>query len=560
MPTSARGASHWPFIITLVLFLGCIFLWFDQKSETDAANKTIAELKRDINGDEKAAIVGLRQKLLTVEEWADKVTAVVGFQKDTLLPEHNKQVTKPELVADALNADKDGSVMSLLRKAATITYADAKWKPGKGAPAGQVLVAKLSQAFKDQIKAVNAAWPKEMMPSPPTDEDDAAAVADYKARKQAFDEQFAKYSALLDALVKDPQFQDLPVVIGESPVWDPDKVTPLAWSFWDKPATAFTTLEEFISIPAGILQNMNASYVEVVSSAKKDHDGLAELVKQQKLTIDNADEARPGLQQQLTKEQEAHTADVTRLQKEAEVARAETEKLRVSETGAQQALAAAKETSKKEIDKLVQVNKAQENRIVGDKEKRDLEIQRDEPDGTLLGADAALGTGYISLGNQDKVYPGLKFVVSYIGRGAIRMTKGEVVVTKVLDAHYSQVRILSQVFGEKPMTARDLISNPFFSTGRPIHVYLAGDLRKYPKAVAAARLAKMGVVLEDNINQQTDYVLIPDSMSVKPSGEAAAPPEGGVKAESELERLGKLAHTFGADLITERMIENFLDY
>src|SRR5207248_2940542 len=137
---------------------------------------------------------------------------------------------------------------------------------------------------------------------------------------------------------------------------------------------------------------------------------------------------------------------------------------------------------------------------------------------------------------------------------------------KVLDSHYSQVRILSQVGGEKPMAAGDLISNPFFNKNRPIHVYIGnGEFRKYPRTVAAARLAKMGVIVEDKIWEKTDYVLIPDSLAVKPGGEAPAAgaepaAAGAAKPESELDRLSRLAHTFGATLITERMIESFLDY
>jgi hypothetical protein len=159
------------------------------------------------------------------------------------------------------------------------------------------------------------------------------------------------------------------------------------------------------------------------------------------------------------------------------------------------------------------------------------------------------------------VFPGLKFNVSYIGRGGLRIYKGQVVVLKVLDAHYSQVSILSQVADERPIGAGDMISNPFYSATKTIHVYLAGELKKYPKAIAAARLKQANVVIDDAMSPATDYVVVPESLTAKPAtaepGAEGAPAAG---EKSEYERLAAMAASFGATLITERILENFLDY
>jgi hypothetical protein len=155
-----------------------------------------------------------------------------------------------------------------------------------------------------------------------------------------------------------------------------------------------------------------------------------------------------------------------------------------------------------------------------------------------------------------------------MGRGAIRQVKGTVVVSRVLDAHYSQVRIENQILGERPMAAGDKISNPFYDKSKPVHVYLAGELRKYPKAIALARLRRMGVVIDDAIGAETDFIVVPDTMQVSPTpaaaggaeAPAAAPAEGAKPAESEYDKLYRLSKQFGATLVTERAIEAFLGY
>ena len=68
-------------------------------------------------------------------------------------------------------------------------------------------------------------------------------------------------------------------------------------------------------------------------------------------------------------------------------------------------------------------------------------MQRDEPDGALLSADPALGIAYVNLGSQDQLSVGTKFSVWVIGRGGQKVPKGDIVITKVLDSHYSQARI-----------------------------------------------------------------------------------------------------------------------
>src|SRR5205085_2625472 len=184
MRTLNRGVSHWPFIITLVLLLVFIFLWYGQKSDADAANATIATLQKKIDFTPDATHTGepgLNQNIGVYEDWADKVSKLVGWQTKTLLP-GSKPVSNPDKIADALNPDKEGSAIKAVKDAATVSYVNATFKQGKGTSVPATSVQKLSQAFKDKVKAVINARPIEGPPAPPVDPDDAADVARYNSK------------------------------------------------------------------------------------------------------------------------------------------------------------------------------------------------------------------------------------------------------------------------------------------------------------------------------------------------------------------------------------------
>lgn len=558
MRNQERGASYWPFIISLVLLLGFVFLWYGAKGEADQLRQEKEGLQKRISNDDPAN-KGLQQQLTDWESYADEVSTVVGFQGYTM-PGHTKPLTDVKAVSKAL-LDQPGSEFGDMKAAATVMVSGNSYKPKVGVQATNPSIAQLPDGFKNKVREVKAAEPGPPPPQP-TDTDDAGAMAQYQADKAAWLAKVKKYSDLMDELVKMPAFKDYGVVLGETMLYDPDKPGIFPWIFWDRPAASVSTLEDFVKIPAPILRFMRQSYADAVNADKGLLDGKDVDIGKLRILTDNEDAANPGLKQQLAAEQAAHTAETGRLQAEAATARADLEKIRVSENGAQAALAQEKESHKKDGEKSNQTISAYENRAREDKEKRDIEIQRDDPDGTLLGVDLALGTGHVDLGSQDHVYPGLRFDVSAVGRGGARVMKGTVVVTKVLDAHYSQVRVVAQAFGERPLASRDIIANPFYSKSKPIHAYVAGDLRKYPQGIAIARLQEMGVVIDSAVGAATDWIVVPDSMSVSPTPTAAADASaaGGAKEESMFDKLAKLAKTFGATLLTERMVEHFLGY
>lgn len=545
-----RGMSMWPFVITLVLLLMFIVLWYSQKGDTDAL-----KLENTRVTAENAALQEQKAKIL--DSYAE-LSKVVGYATKT---EENRSVTDLAALTAALNPDQAGSPLAELKAKATLAVKREFFKP-KDAPGTTALdLSKLPPEFKAKVKEVVDAYPPAMPPMP-DDPDDAVAMADYNAKRQEYDAKWKRYHDLLTELVKMKDFPAYRSAIGVGPGYDPDKADVVQIPFWERPPAGPMTVEDAIKIPSKIVEAMAAVLKSRTESLQAQIDGLAKTNAELKTLTDNADAASPGLKQQLEAVQQQLAADTAKLQREAQDARTALEQLRVTETAAQQAFAKEKEDRKVDVSKLEQSNRALENRIREEKERKDLAIARDDADGVLLAADGNLGVGYINLGSADKVYAGLPFRVWYVGRGAIRLPKGEVVVTKVIDAHYSQVRIALTVDGERPMGKGDSISNPFFDAKRPIYVFLAGELQKYPRAIAVERLKRMGVTVQTAIDDKTDWVVIPDSIAVAPQAPAGG--EGGGEAaaptESEFDRLQRLARPFGATLVTEKLIESFLGY
>ena len=186
-------------------------------------------------------------------------------------------------------------------------------------------------------------------------------------------------------------------------------------------------------------------------------------------------------------------------------------------------------------------------------------IARDDVDGTVVVGNATLGTAMLDLGHKDKAYVGQKFVVSALDRAGNRVNKGEVMVVKVTGDHSAKVRVLAGTAGRG-----DRIHNPFYQRGERIYVHFAAKMDKWPLEMARERLAQMNVVVQDAPNGKTHYIIVPNSWAAapEPAGEddEDADEEEGGSATTPLEQVQKTARTFGANVITEALLDAFLDY
>lgn len=542
-----RGLSVWPFVICLVLTLIFGFLWYSEKSDREK----LAEQRTAAVNDAAAA-------RLETQAWADyaaAVTDVVGYGTKTV---NGKLVTDPEKVKADLDPANAAGAFGKLSAAAKIIAARGVFPAKAGGIDGKESgVVALTAEFKQKIADAEAAFPGPV-PAQPDDADDAAGMAKWKSEKDAWDAKYKAYQEKLDAVSKTNDWPVYRAVIGAIGLFDADQTQTVTYSLFVKPTTE--TVEEMLKTPAAVANAYNAILKERVEALMSDLKKSKEEVSKGLAQISSTDAATPGLTEQLAKVQQELADTTSKLQAEAAAARTALESERVAKTTAENEASKEKQDRKTEVANLSQKLAAEEAARLMMKQKRDIEIERDDVDGIILAADNNLGIAYVNLGFADKAYAGLKFQVSYYGRGMIRTSKGTVVITKVLDQHYSQARIVGLVDGERPISKGDMVSNPFYKKSERLKIVVAGVLRKYPKSVAADRLRTMGTDIQDAIDAATDYVVIPDSIKVPTAGAAPAEGEAAAGAQSEYDRLAALAKSFGATLITEKLLEAFLDY
>lgn len=544
LPRLTRGSANWPFIIALLLLLVFVYLWFDASDKQDKMKieKEKAELARDVSATEAR---------VAYEGWSD-LSALVGWRTNTVKVGGNEYALsdtaklKAQLDENGMDGDKAGMVNALTKKS-NVSMLRSIRTPGASAAAEKPAAFDwMTAEFKGKVKEVmglaEGVPPK---PSPPADADDSGAQAKYGAEKAAYDAAVAQLQAAMDGLKNSPAWKQYNQVIRGPTMWDPDRAEPVTLQFYRPTGSAVMTVADAMSIPAEVI-------ALILEEFSKNKSADQTVIEQQKGDLVAKDAAIAAGQTALQTEQTKHVETRTALTQDVTTANEALERVRAEARAAEQK-ALAVESAKKTGDAVSSSRiSALESRIANDKEVADLRIRRDDPDGRILVASGTLGTASIDLGSADHVSPGLKFMVSYTDRGGDRQGKGEVMVTRVTGAHSSQATILSSTM---PIVTGDFVSNPFFDKTDPIHVWFhAGK----PDEIAMARLQKVGVVVDAQPSADTNYFVIPNDMTAAAApvaeGEAAAAP-----GDDPLSRVEKMARPFGATVITQKMLERYVN-
>ena len=572
---SERGSANWPFIITLILLLVFAYLWFDEKDQKEQAQTQTAEATDKAAAYEQAAttvanyaadlsqLIGYLDRDMKsliqdptgddpegkAKAAADKGRSLVGARSITNLQKLEAQLTK-----DGAIDGEPGLLAWLINEAEAEILKDLRTDSGDAVSETPTSFDWMTPDFKAKLLQIKGMGVPSA-PKPPLDQDDATDVARYESDLAAYEEAVAAYQLALDELQQMEGYKKWDKVIKGPRAFDPDTRTAVKIDFFTQALTSRVDVETLMGYPK---QAINA----LISELKKNKDADAAIIDATRsdaaakgTTIDN-------LQGDLRQEQERHTADVQQLNADLTAANETAENNRLEATQALQRVTVVEEEKRRDVAQAGSRISALENRIRLDKEARDLAIRRDLQDGSVLSASPTMGTAIIDLGSTDKVYPGLKFNVSYTGKGGFRLPKGQVMVTRVLGKKSAKVSILAEEPGN-PIAQGDILHNPLWAVSDTIHVYLAGELERYPIDIAKARLAKMGVQLDSVVDGDTDYIVVPDAMAA-PAPAAGDEEEGGdeenVGGKSEFERIQALARTFGATVITEKMLNEFLDY
>ena len=556
------GATNWAFIITLILLLVFIWMWFQ---ETDQRDKLIADRKQA-----EARAADLDQEGQKLADLLEELSARVGWERKNVTLQHIRRANMSFAISDAAiikanfdpegvvpgaeeGSTKDGILKTLISSAQLTFEREARLHTTKTGEEKEHSFKTLSTEFKDKLRGVQAKWGEIEFsrPIPPADPDDVQGKQEYASALQEWERKVAEYSADLKALSEMEGWTEYSSRIGAPGQWgDPTKegVTVHYYQYAD---TGTRTIESAL---VGLDKAFEGMGAEIRANMETWGQEITQLRKDNKAKEDSITQ----LQGQLQTEQQAHTNDVSQLQDRINQEQERANRNAIAKTNSDNELQRIKDDSSKSVAALkrdVEARKEQ-NRLL--KEKRDLVIARDDVDGSVLVSNNTLGTAMIDLGAKDKAFVGQKFVVSALDRAGNRVNKGEVMVIKVTGDHSAKTRILAGTAGRG-----DRLHNPFYQPGEKIYIYFAAKLDKWPKEMAAQRLAAMNVTVQDAPDGNTHYIVVPNSWSeptTAKAGDGEEADDEGTAAANPLEAIMKTARLFGANVITESLLDAFLDY
>jgi hypothetical protein len=184
-------------------------------------------------------------------------------------------------------------------------------------------------------------------------------------------------------------------------------------------------------------------------------------------------------------------------------------------------------------------------------------LAKDTPKGAITQVQRQNGAVYINLGSADYVRPGLTFSVLPAGStgkvAAGRERKGAIEVVSVLEPHLSAAKAVDVVNPVRdPFMAGDLLFNPSWTPGQPMHVAIAGIIDINGDGVDDAQdlmrtLAKQGVVVDawldlkdrtvkgPGMSEKTTYLILGEPPLV-----GHLPLEGNKLTDAAVDVIGKM--------------------
>lgn len=556
-PGTQHGSVNWAFIITLFLLLGFIFMWFTAADERDKVKGEKEKLTLSLK-DVQAQALAAGAKLAEVSSYTGWVSQTMTVGSESIrytdvekLKGHLADNGEVDVKDASGNVTKVPGLYNVLRNKLVVEIMSAM-RTGESTAVSKDGVKEISFAwatdkFKAKLREVDGLQ-KATPPKPvqPLDEGDQAAQEKYRQDLEAFEKAVMAFRKGMDELTG-PEFaaewKQWAAKIGGAMTLNPDTAKGVTLNFSPDIVARPTTIEELLPYMPQVFEKVAKEFQvnkeadwKVIAKLNADVAAGLKSIEDGKKQVEDV---RTQLSDELGKKTTALEASEKRAAENEQAARK-----------AEQVLVQATDDNKKAVARLSAEKNALQQAVNSNKEKRDLSIRRDEKDGTLLAVSNQLGTGTIDLGASDKVFEGLKFNVSYVDRGGARVTVGEVQIIKVTGAHSSQVRLLNPL---TTLTSGLIISNPFFDANKTLHVYCVGWA---PDVLQRRMLEKMNVVVDAQPSGATDYFVVPDDWAsgAKPAaeGEAAAP------AADPLDKAKQEAFTFGADVVTRRMLESFL--
>jgi hypothetical protein len=147
----------------------------------------------------------------------------------------------------------------------------------------------------------------------------------------------------------------------------------------------------------------------------------------------------------------------------------------------------------------------------------DLAIQKqpDLPDGEIITVSDKLPLAWIDIGANDRLARGTRFRIQSAGPRPIQ--KGWAQVTR-LEPGTAEVELFD-VDVYSPVVAGDVILNPVYARTGERHAVLAGRFSNPSVAELTALLARMGIVVQSEIDLETDYLIVGNAIYTDEDGE-----------------------------------------
>jgi len=160
----------------------------------------------------------------------------------------------------------------------------------------------------------------------------------------------------------------------------------------------------------------------------------------------------------------------------------------------------------------------QENKLVGTESVLTTAFKRDA---TVKWVNRDTKECHIDLGSGDNVHPGMRFEVWQMGGTGKEYQKAMVEVIRVLSSTYSLCTILDLVESDDPIREGDAAINVLWENGKYLSVALHGKgwdpaSTKYGKFRLKAILEDIGVTVHDQLNPNTDAVILGMQWSLDP--------------------------------------------
>ena len=450
-----RGSSQWPFVITLVILLVFVYMWFSEKDKRD-----VAETDRAKSQEEYA---NLSKATTDVLNYFRDVSAKVGWASKSL----NDVVQDPNakevlnrlagsggaFVTDVAQVDKqitrDGTTEGgkpglynyLINDSDISIRADLRTRGAEGVKETNVSFEWMTPEFRQKLKEI-AQIPVPVPPKPPADADDEAAQAKYQSEQKTYEADVKKINdGMAELQTMGEQWKKYEEIIKGPRPFDPDTQRVVKLLMFTPEASGTMDLATLVTLPPKVVDNYKSEF----RANKEEDTAVIDRVQadnqSKETTITNG-------QNELKAEQQRHVQEVDQLRGELTQANQTADTNRQEATKALNDLQHEKELHSNEVAQLNSQKNALENRVRLNKEVTDLEIRRNDPDGRVLASSPTMGTAIIDLGTQARVTPGTRFEVSRIGKGGIRSVKGQIQVIQVLGP--TRLEGLDPLAGEPP--------------------------------------------------------------------------------------------------------------